>query len=245
MKKKILLIFLTLPLFYNSQVGINSLTPQKTLHVNGSLQIVNELNLGGSASKAGSAGLSGQVLKSNGPGVAPSWQNLAGVPTSTGTVIVVDGQFMVAQEIAVQLTADFTASATLASTVAIGNLTNEIIDNENTFKGSSTTNSFKVSNNGIYQVIINAQLSTTNGSLPVIGIWDDTNNKWIARVNDTFTAPTSGGLQTYTLLTDISMSAANTYSFRLSNTNDVTIRQTSGGSSGTGPVSQVSLKRLK
>jgi hypothetical protein len=44
------------------------------MHVNGSLQVANELNVGGNATTAGSAGTAGQVLKSNGAGVAPSWQ---------------------------------------------------------------------------------------------------------------------------------------------------------------------------
>ncbi|UZT99415.1 hypothetical protein ODZ84_07590 [Chryseobacterium fluminis] len=60
----------------SGRVGIGTLTPQKTLHVNGSLQFTNELNVGGTATTAGSAGTAGQVLKSNGPGVAPSWQEV-------------------------------------------------------------------------------------------------------------------------------------------------------------------------
>ncbi|WP_276729243.1 hypothetical protein [Chryseobacterium carnipullorum] len=113
--------------------------------------------MGGNASTAGSAGTAGQVLKSNGPGAAPSWQTLAGVPNATGTVIAVNGQFIVAQEISVQMTSDFTIPGnTLA--MPVGNLTNEIIDNENLFTGSSTSNSFKVSADGIYLVTMNVQL---------------------------------------------------------------------------------------
>lgn len=62
--------------FLKAQVGVNTTTPQKTLHVNGSLQVVNELNVGGDASKAGDAGTAGQILTSNGAGTAPSWQTL-------------------------------------------------------------------------------------------------------------------------------------------------------------------------
>ncbi|KPH14209.1 hypothetical protein [Chryseobacterium sp. ERMR1:04] len=226
-----------------AQVGISTTTPQKTLHVNGSLQLVNELNVGGNASTAGSAGTAGQVLKSNGPGVAPTWQNLAGVPNSTGTVIVVNGQFIVAQEIIAQMTADFTDAGT-GGAVAVGNLNNKIVDNENLYTASTTTNSFKVSADGVYQVTMNAQLSTTNATSPVIGIWNDTNSTWVARVNDLFTA-TTGSLQTYTLLTSIPMLAANTYSFRLANTASITMKQLSSGSTGSGPVTQMSLKRLK
>jgi len=87
-----------------SQVGINTATPQKQLHVNGSLQVTNELSVGGNATTAGSAGSIGQYLVSNGSGAAPSWQTFAGiVPNSNGSVIAVNGQLLVAQEITVQL----------------------------------------------------------------------------------------------------------------------------------------------
>lgn len=227
----------------NHRLGIGTATPQKTLHVNGSLQLVNELNVGGNGTTAGSAGTAGQVLKSNGPGAVPTWQNLAGVPNSTGTVIVVNGQFIVAQEIITQMTADFTNSGT-GLAVQIGNLGNKIVDNENQYTSSATTNSFKVSNDGVYQITINGQLSTTNGTSPVIGIWDDTNNNWVARINDLFTAAT-GGLQTYTLLTSIPMLSANIYSFRIANTSSITLKYLSSGSTGSGPITQASLKRLK
>ncbi len=60
----------------NDRVGVGTTTPQKTQHVNGSLQVVNELNVGGTASTAGSAGTSGQILTSGGAGAATSWRNL-------------------------------------------------------------------------------------------------------------------------------------------------------------------------
>lgn len=66
-----------------SQVGIHTPTPQKTLHVNGSLQVVNEINVGGNANTAGSAGTTGQILSSNGTGAAPSWKTLN---TISGTI---------------------------------------------------------------------------------------------------------------------------------------------------------------
>ncbi|MFP3631819.1 hypothetical protein SB776_35020, partial [Burkholderia sp. SIMBA_045] len=57
--------------------GIGTETPQKKLHVNGGLQITNELNVGGNASTAGSAGTTGQVLTSAGASAAPTWQTPA------------------------------------------------------------------------------------------------------------------------------------------------------------------------
>lgn len=83
------------PLLGSAQVGISTPTPQKTLHVNGSLQVVNEFNVGGDASTAGNAGTPGQVLVSNGSNAAPSWQpalnalgsgNPGDVFVTTGTV---------------------------------------------------------------------------------------------------------------------------------------------------------------
>nr|WP_315029689.1 hypothetical protein [uncultured Chryseobacterium sp.] len=83
MKINLLPGILFLPLFFNAQVGIGTPTPQRTLHVNGSLQVVNEFNVGGNANTAGLAGTSGQVLTSRGAGVAPSW---ASVNTVSGTI---------------------------------------------------------------------------------------------------------------------------------------------------------------
>ena len=75
MKINLLLGILFFPLICNGQMGIKTATPQKTLHVNGSLQVVNEINFGGNASTAGSAGTTGQILTSSGAGAAPSWQD--------------------------------------------------------------------------------------------------------------------------------------------------------------------------
>lgn len=58
-------IFFGINLSY-AQVGVNTSTPQKSLHVNGSLQITNEFNVGGNATTAGSSGNVGQILTSNG-----------------------------------------------------------------------------------------------------------------------------------------------------------------------------------
>ncbi len=62
MKNYLLLGAFLVPLFFTAQVGIMTSTPQKTLHVNGSLQIVNELNVGGNVTTTGSSGTTGQIL---------------------------------------------------------------------------------------------------------------------------------------------------------------------------------------
>jgi len=59
-----------------SQVGINTNTPQKTLHVYGTMQLTNELNVGGDASTSGDAGTSGQALISQGSGKPPVWSSI-------------------------------------------------------------------------------------------------------------------------------------------------------------------------
>jgi len=58
------------------QMGVNTQTPQKTLHVNGALQVTNELNVGGTASAAGNAGTTGDYLQSAGANAAPTWAPL-------------------------------------------------------------------------------------------------------------------------------------------------------------------------
>lgn len=163
---------------------------------------------------------------------------------TTGPVIAVNGQLAVAQQITVQLTADFSTPAATVP-LLIGNLNREILDNENRYSGSATGNSFKVSANGTYEITINAQLSSDNGSYPVIGLWDNTTGKWVTRVNDTFSAPT-GGLQTYTLIGSADLLATDTYSFRMANSwAGITLVSQSSGSTGSGPVSQFSVKRMR
>lgn len=91
MKKLLLPIVLLAFLNANSQVGIQTATPQKTLHVNGTLQVVNEVNVGGNATTAGSAGTSGQVLTSQGAGAAPAWQTLNTVSGSVSSALYAQG----------------------------------------------------------------------------------------------------------------------------------------------------------
>jgi len=59
-----------------AQVGIQTKNPQHTLHVNGSLQIVKDLNVGGDDKTKGNSGNKGEFLVSNGIGNAPVWKNI-------------------------------------------------------------------------------------------------------------------------------------------------------------------------
>ncbi|PXW16564.1 MULTISPECIES: hypothetical protein [Chryseobacterium] len=67
----------------SGRIGIGTSTPQRALHVNGALQVTNEINVGGNGTTAGSAGTSGQILTSGGAGAAPTWQTLN---TISGTI---------------------------------------------------------------------------------------------------------------------------------------------------------------
>lgn len=242
--KKVIIGILLYSSLLHAQLGVGTPTPQETLHVNGTLQVTDGIYLGGNANTKGSAGEWGQVLKSNGPNEAPSWGDEVIVPEIGGTVIIVDGIFTVAQDITVQMSADFTNGATKGIPVLIGNLTNVIIDNNNSYVGSRTSNSFKVKVDGIYQIKMNLQIATNRGSSPVIGVWDNTTEKWVARVNDYFDLPWEE-FQTYTLIAAIPLSTTHNYSFKAANDASFTIRHLSSGETGAGPVSQVSVKRLK
>lgn len=60
----------------NAQVGIYTSTPQNTLHVNSSLQVVKDLNVGGTASTKGNSGNKGEFLMSNGTDNSPVWRSI-------------------------------------------------------------------------------------------------------------------------------------------------------------------------
>ncbi|MDR6371706.1 hypothetical protein J2795_003928 [Chryseobacterium bernardetii] len=77
MKRKLLSVALfAMSIFAYAQIGVQTSTPQRTLHVNGSLQVVKELNVGGSENVQGTAGKDGEFLSSNGPGTAPTWRTI-------------------------------------------------------------------------------------------------------------------------------------------------------------------------
>lgn len=235
-------------LYSQNRTGIQTETPQKTLHVNGSLQLTNELNLGGNATTAGTTGTTGQFFTSGGAGQSPTW-NTINLPTfpslTTGTVIAINGTLMIAQEINALVTQDevYNGVAGLTVPFVIKSLTTEIIDNGNSFTSNATTNSFRVAADGVYSVMMNMTISNSpiGGQSPVIGVWCDTDSRWVARVNDMFSPDATTGRQTYTLITAINLEAAKTYSFRTSNTETYTITAEIDGKK----ISSASVKRLK
>lgn len=117
MKNYLLLGVFLAPLFFWGQVGILTSTPQKTLHVNGSLQVVDEINVGGNTTTAGSAGTFGQILTSNGPATAPSWQTLNTIVGTINNAYYVQGT---TEATAAQGTTIDVPGATITLTVPAG-----------------------------------------------------------------------------------------------------------------------------
>ncbi|KMQ68703.1 hypothetical protein ACM39_05250 [Chryseobacterium sp. FH2] len=142
MKKIILLSTLFIFSFTFSQVGINTPTPQKTLHVNGALQVTNELNLGGNASAAGSAGITGQIIRSNGPGVAPGWVNLEEVFIPKTTIVGTKNSISPASG---------TFGGGTTNTVIFNSIPK--IDNSN-LTYNSTTGRITIVKAGYYQIVV-------------------------------------------------------------------------------------------
>ncbi len=65
-----------LPFYAGAQVGIGTSKPKSGLDVNGKTTLRKELRVGGTSTQAGSAGLNGQVLVSQGEGLPPVWKSL-------------------------------------------------------------------------------------------------------------------------------------------------------------------------
>ncbi|OXA93147.1 hypothetical protein [Flavobacterium hercynium] len=166
------------------------------------------------------------------------------IPKENKSVIYINGQYVVAQEVTVQMTSDFMSSATTGFAVPIGNLNKEIVDNESSYAGTDSANSFKVLEDGLYQINMTLQLSTTYGATPTIGIWDNNAMQWVASVKEQCTTP-KNKLQTYTLTASKPMRANHTYSFRACNKFDFTIKNGNNNDLNSDNVSQVSVKRVK
>lgn len=218
-------------------VGVGASEPSNKLHL---VDTSDPMKLEGLVVSSSSSDLP-LVVGSDGmvkTGVFPS---ISIAPDDVGTVIVIDEKLVIAQEIAVLMADDFAFPASTTTPVAIGNLTDIIIDNGNSFASSSTTNSFSVEADGIYLITLNAQLISGIGTKPFVGVWCDTDNLWVAGVNDI----TRTSLQTYTLSTAINLYTSKTYSLRVGNTTSGTIPWKSSGYTGEGPIFFYSLKRLK
>ncbi|KXH85129.1 hypothetical protein [Chryseobacterium kwangjuense] len=163
MKTNLFLGALVFPLIFNAQVGVGTPTPQKNLHVNGSLQVVNEINVGGTATTAGSAGTSGQVLASNGPGVAPNWKTLNTVSGTIAAAHYVQGT--TAATVAQGTTADV-PGVTLTLTVPAGmsqTFLFTILGFVTLADGNSTQGVFSLQQNGVK---ISSAFASKAGNFP-------------------------------------------------------------------------------
>jgi len=219
-------------------VGIGTTSPTNTLHVKATADPVKIEGLAGS-SNSNDAPL---VIASDGTLKKGAFPVINIVPSEVGTVIAIGGKLEVAQEITAQMGADFSTAS--GSITPIGNISNIIIDNKSKFTNSSNTNQFSVTATGTYLITINSQISETGTGVPVVGIVDNNTGKWVARVNDNY--GTASVLQTYTLVTSINMDQTHTYSFAMAASGGtMTVRAFSSGSTGIGPVSFFSVKRLR
>lgn len=247
--------------FYNSYRGSNSLSiteagnvgvgtdaPTSALHI---VANNNPVKIEGLSSSTNSNDAP-IVIATDGTLKKGTFPTINIVPNDVGTVIAIGGKLEVAQEITALMDADFNFAVSTGTPTPIGNFKNVIIDNKNEYTASSTSNSFTVEATGTYQLTLNILLhiNTATTCFPVIGVWDNAASLWIARVNDEYTAmtvqtPMNRRLQTYTLITAIQLTAGKTYSFRVTNSQAGAVLAYSSGSTGSGPASFVSLKRLK
>lgn len=259
--KKTVLISLVLAWVYTSELfaqsgrtGINTQTPSRNLDVNGSVQITSEISLGGDDTTAGDTGEAGYTLFSQGQGLPSMWNDLEDTNNETGTILVVNGEFLIAQELIVQFTEDYTYSPRNAPSLLppwpLGKLNNVILDNKNKFAATAPnstfpagSNSFQVIQSGTYEFKMNIVISTTADTNPLVGLFNDSIGTWIVNTNDRHHV--TGGTQSYTIITAVQLNENELYSFRANNSADFTVNWKSGGTSGEGPVSQVKISRLK
>ncbi|WP_149229128.1 hypothetical protein [Flavobacterium nitrogenifigens] len=162
------------------------------------------------------------------------------VPSEIGTVIAVNGKLEVAQEIIALMSGNFSINGTTGTTPAvIGNITNIIVDNLQTFSGTATSNSFSVATTGVYSIKMSLPVIQSTGT-QAIGLWNNTDNKWMARISIVLTGRTNCNLVSST-----NLEAGKTYSFRAANTTNFTIEGLNLNPAGTASVASFSVKRLK
>ncbi|SHK21929.1 hypothetical protein [Chryseobacterium polytrichastri] len=151
------------------------------------------------------------------------WKYLAGtantLPNGTGTVIMINGVLQVAQEMSLRMQQDWTVPivASSGTPTAIGNITNKLIDNYNGFTGTTTTNSFKVTNDGTYLVGMNFPLQNQNGNVLsgnfYYGVYNVTDARWAAFTIYTVDAMNNGDVKDISYNAAVDLLASKTYAF--------------------------------
>lgn len=211
--KKIFIIFLVtfINVAKSQNVGINNNNPTTTLDVDGDIR-VRSLETASSFNINDNFVLSdtNNKLKT----VKFSDLNLPQV-TKIGTVMsVINSKLDIAPEVVVQSTANQTTDGTGTPKV-LNTLNKELVDNYNAYSNGI----FTCPISGVYMIVLSFQTTSTNTSNysanNVIGVWNDTTNKWVARINDTdMSINTTNKIRTSKLLTAINMTAGTNYSIR-------------------------------
>jgi len=155
------------------------------------------------------------------------WRHLvdttASLPNGTGSLIMINGVLQVAQEMTSRMSQDWTipvgtgSPASGAPRASIGNITTELVDNYNTFTGTTTGNSFTVTNNGTYQVTMNFPVqnqnaTTLNGNL-YYGLFNVTDAAWQHFTIDTLVNLANGQVKNMSLTAAVDLVTGKTYSF--------------------------------
>ena len=245
--KNLLYIFTFISIGINAQnkLGINTSEPTHELDVNGTMRVRNLATTQTYNSSDVLVWAENGVLKTTDKGkVFPT------VPTQTGTLISDGNKVLVAQEFEVQMNGDQSFTSTTPSTIS--NLNVEILDNLQEIGLYGFQNgTFQVNETGYYSIFFNLQATSTSNNNPVFGIWDDTANTWVTTTNDYYSAAITDPnysalrLQSYTLFTSVKLTANKTYSVRAkTNGGTITIKKLSAGSTGEGPVTQLSIRRI-
>lgn len=211
MKKKLYTLFIIVAFInnFNSQVGINTATPQKSLHVNGSLQITNELNTGGNATTSGSSGTAGQVLISQGAGQPPTWVNIENAENSNSPST---------QRIAGIATRNLSTLFNANTISLILFNTNRIVPEYITYSNGS----FTVNKAGFYSVNLYSELTVANDG-GTVQLYIRRNNVPIFRSLNNFTGgvtslgDSTGGIFFFNQGDIITNYATYTRSYRINN----------------------------
>ncbi|MDM1529773.1 hypothetical protein [Myroides odoratimimus] len=98
MKKNIYFIlfcFIIKIQIFAQPIGFNTTTPLNDMHLNGTLQITKEMNLGATAITKGNPGIEGQVLISQGSNKSPVWKTLSIPIVPKGSYSLISSDVMV------------------------------------------------------------------------------------------------------------------------------------------------------
>lgn len=271
-KKMISLILLGTAMWANAQVGVNTSTPATTLDVVGKPTVTSALDgiipprITGAQLRAKNytAAQTGAVVYVTTADTAPAGQTVnvtstglfsfdgsvwrvvstppPSSPVGTGSVIYVNGQQQIAQEISARMNADWTVPGGVNT--SIGNISTEMIDNYNTFTGSAAGNSFTVNVNGTYLVLMNFSLQasgTAVGGNCAYGIYNVTDSVWMSQNLETNSIPV-GEVKNFAFSVAMDLQAGKTYSFNINQTGNPALMR--GQLSGN-PSTFFSVKRLK